>query len=219
MNKFNKNTTILFCLMSSLLGVVSIITRILKEHKALAVPQNFFVFAGILLVLSSALLIIYCSAKHKNQYIIIASMVLLILKEFLVISDGMLSPILYIAITIMVLKPFNTKVMNVLIIFDGISKLVSVFDFCRDSYYLIPSILYWGATLCITVPLALTFFKKHDIGSETPTIKPIITCPYCKSSSCKRITTTAKVVNVLLFGLFGNKRRYQWHCNNCKSDF
>lgn len=48
---------------------------------------------------------------------------------------------------------------------------------------------------------------------------PTITCPYCKSTNCKRITATAKAVNIALFGIFGNKRRYQWHCNECKSDF
>ena len=48
---------------------------------------------------------------------------------------------------------------------------------------------------------------------------PTITCPYCKSTDCKKITATAKAVNIALFGIFGNKRRYQWHCNNCKSDF
>lgn len=48
---------------------------------------------------------------------------------------------------------------------------------------------------------------------------PTVTCPYCKSTKCKRITATAKAINVALFGIFGNKRRYQWHCNECKSDF
>ena len=48
---------------------------------------------------------------------------------------------------------------------------------------------------------------------------PTITCPYCKSTDCKKITTTAKAVNIALFGIFGNKRRYQWHCKKCGSDF
>ncbi len=49
----------------------------------------------------------------------------------------------------------------------------------------------------------------------TPTVK----CPYCQSSNTKKISSTAKAVNVALFGIFGNKRKYQWHCNNCNSDF
>ncbi len=44
-------------------------------------------------------------------------------------------------------------------------------------------------------------------------------CIYCGSTNIKRISSTAKIVNVAMFGVFGNKRRYQWHCNNCKSDF
>ncbi len=48
---------------------------------------------------------------------------------------------------------------------------------------------------------------------------PTITCPYCKSTDCKKITATAKAVNIALFGIFGNKRRYQWHCEKCGSDF
>lgn len=46
-----------------------------------------------------------------------------------------------------------------------------------------------------------------------------VTCPYCKSTNTKKISTTSKVVNIALFGVFGNKRNCQWHCNNCKSDF
>lgn len=44
-------------------------------------------------------------------------------------------------------------------------------------------------------------------------------CRICGSTNIKRISTTAKAVNVAMFGLLGNKRKYQWHCNNCKSDF
>lgn len=44
-------------------------------------------------------------------------------------------------------------------------------------------------------------------------------CQICGSTNIKRISTTAKVVNTAMFGIFGNKRKYQWHCNNCNSDF
>ena len=47
----------------------------------------------------------------------------------------------------------------------------------------------------------------------------IITCPYCHSTNTSKISTTAKVVNIALFGIFGQKRKHQWHCNNCNSDF
>lgn len=48
---------------------------------------------------------------------------------------------------------------------------------------------------------------------------PVVSCPYCKSTNTSRITSMEKVVNVALFGLLGNKRKKQWHCNSCKSDF
>lgn len=44
-------------------------------------------------------------------------------------------------------------------------------------------------------------------------------CPYCHSHNTTKITTTAKAVNTAMFGVLGQKRKYQWHCNNCKSDF
>lgn len=40
-------------------------------------------------------------------------------------------------------------------------------------------------------------------------------CPTCSSTNLTRISTTAKVVNVALFGLLGQKRKHQFKCNNC----
>ena len=62
--------------------------------------------------------------------------------------------------------------------------------------------------------------KEYNYSIDIPTQssnKPH--CPYCNSTNLKRITTTAKAVNIAMFGLLGNKRKYQWHCNNCKTDF
>lgn len=44
-------------------------------------------------------------------------------------------------------------------------------------------------------------------------------CPYCNSENLTRITSLDKAVNIAIFGLLGNKRRYQWHCNNCKTNW
>lgn len=46
-----------------------------------------------------------------------------------------------------------------------------------------------------------------------------VECPYCHSKDTKKITTTSKVVNTAVWGIFGTKRHKQWHCNNCNSDF
>lgn len=44
-------------------------------------------------------------------------------------------------------------------------------------------------------------------------------CPYCNSDNLTRITSLDKVINIAMFGVFGNKRKYQWHCNNCKTNW
>lgn len=53
---------------------------------------------------------------------------------------------------------------------------------------------------------------------EDPTTQKIF-CPYCRSNNTSKISTTSKVVNTAIFGIFGTKRHKQWHCNNCNSDF
>lgn len=40
-------------------------------------------------------------------------------------------------------------------------------------------------------------------------------CPTCSSTNLKKISTTSKVVNTAVFGLFGTRRFKQFHCNNC----
>lgn len=49
---------------------------------------------------------------------------------------------------------------------------------------------------------------------------PIITCPYCKSTDCKKISGLSKVGSVALWGIFAlSKTMKQWHCKKCGSDF
>ncbi len=49
--------------------------------------------------------------------------------------------------------------------------------------------------------------------------KTVVECPYCHSTDTKKISGTSKAINTALFGIFGQKRKYQWHCNKCGSDF
>lgn len=46
-----------------------------------------------------------------------------------------------------------------------------------------------------------------------------ITCPYCKSQDCKKLTSVSRGVSFGLFGFGSSKIGKQWHCNRCKSDF
>lgn len=49
--------------------------------------------------------------------------------------------------------------------------------------------------------------------------KPTITCPYCKSTNVKKITTTSRVIGAATMGLASSNIGNQWYCNNCKSKF
>lgn len=44
-------------------------------------------------------------------------------------------------------------------------------------------------------------------------------CPYCNSTNCKKISGVSKATSVAMFGIFSQRVKKQWHCNNCKSDF
>lgn len=44
-------------------------------------------------------------------------------------------------------------------------------------------------------------------------------CPYCNSIMTSKISTTSKIIDTAIFGVFGTKRYKQWHCNDCGSDF
>lgn len=44
-------------------------------------------------------------------------------------------------------------------------------------------------------------------------------CIYCSSINTSKINSSAKVVNTVMFGVYGQKRYHQWHCNSCNSDF
>lgn len=46
-----------------------------------------------------------------------------------------------------------------------------------------------------------------------------ITCPYCKSMNCSKISTVSRGFSFGLFGFGSSKVGKQWHCNSCKSDF
>lgn len=53
-------------------------------------------------------------------------------------------------------------------------------------------------------------------GGRSPVV---VKCPYCHSKNTRKISGISKAWNTALFGVFGNKRRQQWHCGNCGSDF
>lgn len=56
---------------------------------------------------------------------------------------------------------------------------------------------------------------KNQAGQQKQESGTQIKCPTCSSTNITRISATAKVTNVALFGLFGNKRKKTFHCKSC----
>lgn len=48
---------------------------------------------------------------------------------------------------------------------------------------------------------------------------PKITCPYCKSTNTKKLSSLSRAFSAGFFGLGSSKIGKQWHCNRCGSDF
>ena len=47
-----------------------------------------------------------------------------------------------------------------------------------------------------------------------------VRCPYCNSTDTKKISTSTKIANTAVFGIFSMSRNSKnYHCNRCGSDF
>lgn len=84
------------------------------------------------------------------------------------------------------------------------------------------SFLDWNSSKELATIIIETKQIPKEFNGKTEVKIPIANipkCHICGSTNLKRISSTEKATNIALFGLFGNKRKYQWHCNSCKSDF
>ena len=55
---------------------------------------------------------------------------------------------------------------------------------------------------------------------EAKPTKPNVTCPFCNSTDCKKISGASKVGKVLMWGvLAAGSVGKTWHCNSCGSNF
>lgn len=57
--------------------------------------------------------------------------------------------------------------------------------------------------------------QKPDEAPMPASEEPKILCPTCKSSYVEKISTTSKVVSVVAFGIFSNKRSKTFKCKRC----
>ncbi len=58
--------------------------------------------------------------------------------------------------------------------------------------------------------------SERTSASRTPTVE----CPYCHSTSTKKISTLSKAAHTYMFGIFSMSRNSKnFHCNKCGADF
>ena len=76
-----------------------------------------------------------------------------------------------------------------------------------------------GDTICFTCGEKLIPEREYKGQPVYGSGSSKVTCPYCNSSNCKKISGVSKATSVAMFGIFSQKVKKQWHCNNCKSDF
>lgn len=62
-------------------------------------------------------------------------------------------------------------------------------------------------------------FPRNPNPTNTAPAKPIVMCPYCKSTNVVKLSMLGKVVSVEVLGAASNKIGKQWHCNDCDSNF
>lgn len=59
--------------------------------------------------------------------------------------------------------------------------------------------------------------QKATLDKQREQNKP--KCPTCGSANIRRISTAEKATGVILFGIFSNKRKYQFECQNPKCKY
>lgn len=57
------------------------------------------------------------------------------------------------------------------------------------------------------------------INANTQPQANIPKCPTCQSANIKKISGISKAGSVALWGIFSQKVKKQWHCNNCGSEW
>ena len=63
------------------------------------------------------------------------------------------------------------------------------------------------------------YCRKTAAEQALSKLPPTITCPYCKSTDTKKITTTKKFFSTGVLGLASSTLGKNFHCNRCKADF
>lgn len=59
--------------------------------------------------------------------------------------------------------------------------------------------------------------KQQESGKVKEDNKP--RCPTCGSTNLSKVSTMSKAGSVFMWGLFSQKVKKTWHCNNCKYEW
>lgn len=63
--------------------------------------------------------------------------------------------------------------------------------------------------------LVVKRFKESEENMHNSQFSNMPKCPTCSSTNVKRVSGTSKAISVVMFGLFSQKAKKQFHCNNC----
>lgn len=92
--------------------------------------------------------------------------------------------------------------------------IITLEDISKDALFL-QTMLELRENDPIEFQLKMSQFKANLAQQRVEPHDNISRCPTCNSTNIKKISVSTKVTNIALFGLFGNKRKKIFHCNNC----
>lgn len=68
-------------------------------------------------------------------------------------------------------------------------------------------------------PLYIRRVNTRMDWSEFEKEEPKIKCPTCGSTDVRKVSTSERTSDAILFGIFGNRRNKQFHCNYCNYEW
>ncbi len=124
----------------------------------------------------------------------------------------------------LIVKPFNyDNGINIYLKKDG--KLISYVEAGINLTKEPPKEHYYDQPVVsrdqLVNPLTQKAIERQEILSQPDSAfyANIPKCPTCQSTNIRKISTTSKVVNTALWGLFGTKRHKTFHCNSCSYEW
>lgn len=102
--------------------------------------------------------------------------------------------------------PWNMSYEEIVEIFSNTPYKIAEYDFEEDAVADAQRLQKWWINVSVVAPDGSFVYVEE--GNK-------IKCPTCGSSKITNVTTGEKIVNIALFGLFGNRRKKKFHCKSC----